>query len=133
VLRKGNFDLPLTANITGLWKFGRGFDMSWRYATSSGKPYTPDNMALSYAQDRDVYDLTQVNAVRANAYSRLDFRVEQTLKVRRGAMTWHAGLQNAMGTKNFYCYQWMPVIAPGGQSEQDQMPRFPDGGVKYSF
>ena len=133
VLRKGNFDLPLTANVTGLWKFGRGFDMSWRYATSSGKPYTPDNMALSYAQDRDVYDLTQVNAVRARAYSRLDFRVEQSLKVRGGAMTWHAGLQNAMGTKNFYCYQWMPDIAPGGQSEQDQMPRFPDGGVKYSF
>jgi hypothetical protein len=133
VLRKGNFDLPLTGNVTGLWKMGHAMVLSWRYSTASGRPYTPDNMPLSLAQNRDVYDLTKINGVRANTYSRLDFRVEQSRPIRNGVMTWHVGLENALGTKNFYSQQWMPLANPGGVSEQDQMPRFPDGGIKYTF
>ncbi len=133
VLRKGNFDLPLTGNVTGLWKLGRACVLSWRYSTASGKPYTPDNMPLSIAQNRDVYDLTRINGVRANIYSRLDFRFEQSRPIRNGVMTWHMGLENALGSKNFCAQEWMPLANPAGTSEQDQMPRFPDGGVKYSF
>jgi hypothetical protein len=54
-------------------------------------------------------------------------------------LTWHAGLQNALDRHNFYEYDWMPhwnqfgppFISP--VSEQDQMPIFPDGGIKYQF
>ena len=133
VLRRGSFDLPLTSNLTGLWHIGRGYHLSWRYSTATGKPYTPDNMPLSTAQNRDVYDLTQLNAVRAPAYSRLDFRFEQTRTMRHGVMTWHVGLENALGAKNFYAYAWQPHWTAGGVAEQDQMPRFPDGGVKMVF
>ncbi len=100
---------------------------------ASGRPYTPDNMSMSMEQNRDVYDITKVNGLRAAAYSRLDFRVEQQRKVRGGTMTWHIGLENALGTNNFYAYTWEPRANPAGVSEQDQMPRFPDGGVKYVF
>jgi hypothetical protein len=133
VLRRGSFDLPLTANVTGLWHIGRGFSLSWRYSMASGKPYTPDNLPLSYAQNRDVYDLTQLNALRAPAYSRLDFRLEQSRTMRHGVMTWHVGLENALGTNNFYAYAWQPHWYSEGVAEQDQMPRFPDGGVKMTF
>ena len=100
--------------------------------TTSGKAYTPDNMALSTAQDRDVYDLTKVNADRSSAYERLDFRLEQSHKMGNGTFTWHAGLENALNRKNFYSYAWQPRTDEGVQ-QQNQMPRLPDGGFKYVF
>ena len=142
VWRRGNFDLPLAGNFLGVWKVGRGMALSWRYTATSGKVYTPDNMQLSSAQNRDVYDLTKVNGDRSSAYARLDFRVEQAHKLGVGVLTWHAGLQNAFDRKNFYAYMWQPHLTaasaakrgiPYGPSEQDQMPLTPDGGVKYSF
>jgi hypothetical protein len=133
IWRRGNFDLPLVANLNGVWTLAHGFTASARYSTMSGKPYTPDNMALSQAQNRDVYDLTNVNGERSSYYARLDFRVEQARQLGRGVLTWHAGLQNALDRKNFYSYAWQPRAGDAGVSEQDQMPLFPDGGLKYSF
>jgi hypothetical protein len=133
VLRRGSFDLPFVANIAANLRLGRTTVMSSRYSVASGRPYTPDNLALSTAQNRDVYDLTKINALRGPAYSRLDFRLEQSHSLGRGLFTWHVGLQNALGVKNFYSYEWRPRATKLGVLAQDQMPRFPDGGVKYEF
>ena len=136
VLRRGNFDLPLMANVAGNLRLKGTMALSFRYSGASGKPYTPDNLVLSLAQNRDVYDLSKINAVRAAAYSRLDFRLEQSYPIRRGVFTWHVGLQNALGTSNFYSYEWRPRLKglkDAGVLAQEQMPRFPDAGVKFSF
>lgn len=133
VLRKGNYDIPLVANIQWHWKVGKGVTATIRYSGASGRPYTPDNLALSIAQDRDVYDLTRINSMRSAAYSRLDFRVEHTSLLYRGALTWHVGLENALGTTNFYSNAWRPRCPKCGVLEQDQMPRFPDGGIRMVF
>lgn len=133
VLRKGSFDLPLVANIAGTIRLKGTMIISSRYSVASGKPYTPHNVLLSTMQNRDVYDLSKINASRASAYSRLDFRLEQSLPFKRGVFTWHVGLQNALGTNNFYSYEWRPRARETGVLAQDQMPRFPDGGFTYAF
>ncbi len=133
VLRRGNYDLPVVGNIAGTLALYKGTLLSFRYSGTSGRPYTPDNLDLSYAQDRDVYDLTMINAERSPAYHRLDFRLERSLHLGAGIFTWHAGLENALGASNFYSYQWRPRVGGLGVLQQDQMPRFPDGGVKYLF
>ena len=133
VLRRGNFDLPVVANIAGNMRAGRGFQLSFRFSGASGKPYTPDNLPLSLAQNRDVYDLAKVNGMRAAVYRRLDFRLEESHVLSKGIFTWHIGLNNALGTSNFYSNEWRPRAGNNGVLAQDQMPRFPDGGVKYSF
>jgi hypothetical protein len=133
VLRRGSFDLPFVANIAGNLRLGKMMVMSSRYSVASGKPYTPDNLPLSTSQNRDVYDRSKINASRAPAYSRLDFRLEQSHLVKRGMLTWHVGLQNALGTNNFYSYEWRPRATGAGPLAQDQMPRFPDAGFKYAF
>jgi hypothetical protein len=49
---------------------------------------------------------------------------------------WHIGLENALGTSNFYSNEWRPRLKgleDVGVLAQEQMPRFPDGGVKWSF
>jgi len=133
VLRKGNFDLPIVANFGTIWTMGRGTLMTIRYSGASGRPYTPDNQTLSFSQNRDVYDLSKINSIRASAYSRLDFRIENNQHLRYGTMTWHVGLQNALGTNNFYSNEWRPRCPKCGILEQGQMPRFPDGGIEYQF
>jgi hypothetical protein len=133
VLRRGNYDLPFVANIAGTLHLHKRMVLSSRYSQTSGRPYTPDNIELSDAQDRDVYDLSKINAMRSAAYHRLDFRLEQSQPMRRGVFTWHVGLENALGSSNFYSNQWRPRAGDLGVLEQDQMPRFPDGGVKYVF
>lgn len=133
VLRKGNFDIPLVANVQGHWKMGKGVEATVRYSGASGRPYTPDNLELSISQDRDVYDLTRINSVRSAAYRRLDFRVEHTNLFYNRMLTWYIGLENALETTNFYTNAWRPRCPTCGVLEQDQMPRFPDGGMKISF
>jgi TonB-dependent Receptor Plug Domain len=133
VLRKGNFDIPVVANFSGNAVLGKGWTASFRYSGASGKPYTPDSLALSSAQNRDVYDVARMNSLRAPRYSRLDFRAEWTHRMGRGSMAVHVGLDNALGTSNFYSNEWMVNNPNGGTLEQKQMPRFPDGGVRYSY
>jgi hypothetical protein len=146
VLRRGNYDIPVSVNASGVWKIGKGFQLSERFNVTSGRPYTPDNMTQSVAQNRDVYDLTQINALRSTSYQRLDFRIEQARKVGVGTLTWHFGLENALDHANFYNQLWepriIPVAAPGATAQQfpqgfvavqNQMPLFPDGGVKFNF
>jgi hypothetical protein len=138
VLRKGNFDMPLVGNVMGFTPLGRGWTASFRYSGSTGRPYTPDNMALSIAQDRDVYNLTQINGVRAPMYSRLDFRGEWTHQLRHGSFVTHVGLENALNATNFYDAEWRPpcqiyanVVC--GTLQQNQMPMFPDAGLRWSY
>jgi len=85
-----------------------------------------------------VYDMTQINGVRAPMYSRLDFRGEWTHKLRRGELVTHVGLENALNTTNFYENQWMPLCQVYfnqvcGTQQQNQMPMFPDAGIRYSY
>lgn len=133
VMRRGSFDLPFVANVAGNFRFGKTMVLSSRYSIASGKPYTPNDLAMSTLQNRDVYDLSKINAMRGPAYSRLDFRLEQSHSLGRGRLTWHIGLQNALGAENFYSYEWRPRADGAGVLAQDQMPRFPDGGFKYAF
>jgi hypothetical protein len=133
VLRKGNFDLPLVANIESYWSIGKGVAITIRYSGASGRPYTPDDLMLSRSQNRDVYDLARINSARSAPYSRLDFRVERSRVFYHRTMTWHIGLENALGATNFYSNAWRPRCPKCGTLEQDQMPRFPDGGVRLSF
>jgi hypothetical protein len=133
VLRRGNYDLPFVANVAGTLLIRKRIIVSVRYGDTSGRPYTPDNEALSRAQERDVYDLSTINSLRGNPYHRLDFRVEQSIPISRGVLTWHLGLENALGASNFYAYQWRPRAGGAGVLAQDQMPRFPDGGIKLTF
>jgi hypothetical protein len=139
VLRKGNFDMPLVGNVMGFTTLGKGWTFSFRYSGSTGRPYTPDDMVLSAAQDRDVYDLSRLNALRAPMYSRLDVRGEWTHQFRHGQLFTHVGLENATSRTNFYALQWMPICQiafPGqvcGTLQQNQMPMFPDAGVRFSY
>jgi hypothetical protein len=149
VLRPGNYDFPLLANVLFNAYLMHGIQISVRNTYATGRPYTPFDIALSEAQSRGIYDLTKVNALRGPFYIRLDIDLNRDFRIGRGYLNVHAGVENALNRQNFLGYVWesfchpqpgsadcglTPNAYPGvPMSEQTQMPAFPSGGVRYRF
>ncbi|MFT4112914.1 TonB-dependent receptor plug domain-containing protein [Silvibacterium sp.] len=142
VYKPGNFDYPLVLNSAGQYQITRKYGFSWRYEYTTGRPYTPFNTALSVAQDRPIYDLTQVNALRGPFYSRLDFRANRVFNFGSKQLSLYGGLENALDRQNFLGLAWMPKELyahscdkdPSGCiSTQNQMGLFPDFGTIFTF
>ena len=131
ILRPSNFDLPWIVNAAGVHRIGRGITASSRYAYTSGRPYTPFNMAASLAQNRPIFDLSKVNALRAPYYSRLDVQINKEIRVGRPLLELYCGVDNVINRSNFLSYAWMPRSRgadPVGTLWQT--PIFPNFGIR---
>ena len=141
-MRPGNFDLPLVFNCAGIYRPGSRYEASFRYEYTSGRPYTPFQLVESTEQHRPIYDLTEINALRASAYSRLDFQAGRIFHFGETQLIAYGGLENALDRQNFLGYAWMPRIgamfdcltrADHCQQEQYQMGLFPNFGARVVF
>jgi hypothetical protein len=143
VLRPGNFDYPLVVNVAGGYRSGRKYEANFRLEYTSGRPYTPFLLQESFAQNRPIYDLSEINAFRGPFYSRLDFRVSRTFFLGSRRLIAYGGLENAFDRRNFLGYDWMPrdVLMKRCKSSdinncisaQDQMGLFPNFGASFVF
>lgn len=142
ILHPGNFDFPVIANLAGEYRPGRKYAFSFSYKYSSGRPYTPFLLNMSVEQNRPIYDLSKVNAMRGPYYSRLDFLVNRNFMLGGRILTIYGGLENALNRKNFLAYAWKPRVGYYGLcksspqaciSEQSQMGIFPNVGVRFRF
>lgn len=131
ILRPSNFDLPWIVNAAGVRRMGRGITASTRYAYTSGRPYTPFNMAASLAQNRPIFDLSKVNALRAPYYSRLDAQINKEIQVGRPLLELYCGVDNVLNRSNFLSYAWMPRSkVPDPVGTLWQTPIFPNFGIR---
>lgn len=142
VMRPGNFDLPLVVNALATLHLPKAIQLSLRNTFASGRPYTPFNISASEQQNRGIYDLTQINALRGPFYNRFDFQFSRDFHLRRNQINVQAGLENALNRKNFMGYAWLGNCAAEislclAQSapyvEVTQMPLFPSFSAKYVF
>lgn len=106
VLRPGAFDYPVVANVVGGYRVSDRWELAMRFSYLAGRPYTPYDEALSTAQHRGIYDLSQVNAVRAADYIRLDLRADYTVIRGERPLIVFAGAQNVTNRRNFSGYSW---------------------------
>lgn len=125
------FDSRYVFNLTGGYQLGRSWELAARYVFYSGRPYTPFNLALSTAQQRPIYDLTRVNALRAPDYQRLDFRVDKTLHPWDGNLNLYVGLTNALNRQNYFGYSWNYVL--NQPMTKTQLGMFPLCGLEWRF
>ena len=130
VLRSGINDLPVVLNVTGGFEV-KHFLITLRNTYSSGRPYTPFT-SVSYKQNRMIYDLTQINALRGDEYNRLDFAVNRNVMVHGKVMRIHGGLINALNRENFYEYAWR-ARCNCGADKQAQIGLQPDFNISYIF
>jgi hypothetical protein len=136
ILRPSNFDLPWILNLLSNIRIGKGYGVSSRYGYATGRPYTPYDTADSLAQNRPIYDLQRVNALRAPAYARLDAQMNKDISVRGLHLEIYAGVDNVLNRDNFLTFAWM-LICELGHPDRDpvrelhQMPIFPNFGVRF--
>jgi outer membrane receptor protein involved in Fe transport len=131
VLRDGSFDYPAIANVVGGYRFGDRWELSTRVSYLGGRPYTPYDEAVSSAQRRGVYDLSQVNALRAPAYFRWDVRADRTFDVRGQPVVLFAGVQNVTNRRNFANFNWNRRT--NAVEFSDQQGLFPLLGFEWRF
>ena len=141
VLRPGNFDLPLVVNALATLRLPKAMQLSLRNTFASGRPYTPFDLADSMHQDRGIYDLARINALRGPAYNRLDFQFSRDFHLRGKIMNLEGGLENALNRPNFLGQAWLDrcsamksCLAINSPVETvTQMPIFPSFSAKYVF
>ncbi|MGA2651286.1 MAG: TonB-dependent receptor [Terracidiphilus sp.] len=135
VLRPSNFDLPWILNLVALERFSHGYELSSRYGYATGRPYTAFDMSDSIAQNRPIYDVTQMNAVRAPYYARLDAQMNKDAIVHGLHMEIYAGVNNILNRSNFLSNVFYPRTLGDGNKARamDQAPIFPNFGLRYIF
>jgi hypothetical protein len=138
ILRPSNFDLPWVANLAALKQFDHGYEVSSRFGYATGHPYTPYDLPDSLAQNRPIYDVTRMNSLRVPFYARIDAQVKKDAIVLHQHFQIYAGVNNILDRSNFLAYVWLPRFDLGSASrnpveEIDQMPIFPNFGLRYIF
>lgn len=87
----------------------------------------------SEKQQREIYDLTQINSQYGGKYNRVDVRYEINIPLWEKSLKIYGGVDNLLNQKNYYQY----VLRPGCYScwpyELTQMGIYPDGGAAWSF
>jgi hypothetical protein len=131
VLQPGAFDYPFVANFVGGYRLSDRWELAARVAYLTGRPYTPYDEALSTEQHRGVYDLTQVNALRAADYFRVDVRADYTVIKGANPLLVFAGVQNLTNRRNFAGYSWDRVNNRIRFDEQQGV--FPLVGMEWQF
>lgn len=131
ILRPGSFDYPVVFNVTGGIRLSKNWELGGRVSALSGRPYTPYDPVVSTLQRRGVYDLTQVNGVRAPFYFRADLRIDRTFTIAGSPLLVFAGAQNITNRKNFSQQVWNR--ATNALDTNDQLGVFPLVGIEWKF
>ncbi len=129
VMRSGSFNYERIANLLGGYRLSPKWEIGTRVMYLSGRPYTPYDVALSTAQRRGVYDLTQVNAARLPAYFRLDVRLDRNFTLRGKPALLFLGVQNITNRKNVANYTWNRRTS--AVDTNDQLGLFPLVGFEW--
>jgi hypothetical protein len=131
VLRPGSFDYPVVFNLSGGRRLSPKWEASARLAYLSGRPYTPFDAVESARQRRGIFDLTQVNGVRAPDYFRLDVRVDRTTIIAGRPVIFFMGVQNVTGRRNFAGEIWNRRT--NAVDANQQLGVFPLVGFEWRF
>jgi hypothetical protein len=132
VYRSGMADLPVVLNVTGGFEV-RKFLINVRETAASGRPYTPVLPLASFWQDRLVYDLTKLNALRGDLYNRTDIAVNREILVHGHVMRLHGGILNVFNRQNFFEELWRSRRSEIGAIQEPSMGLQPDFGMGYAF
>lgn len=131
VLRPGSFDYPVVFNVTGGRRWSPKWESSLRISYLSGRPYTPFDIAESTSQRRGIYDLSQVNQLRAPNYFRLDARIDRNATIAGNPVILFFGVQNLTGRRNVSGYSWNRATNAADATEQ--LGVFPLVGLEWRF
>jgi hypothetical protein len=142
VRRTGNYDVPLAVNTMSHVRLPLGLSLNARETVTSGPVYCPFDLEDSLEQNRGIYNLAEINAVRGPLYNRLDAELERSLRVRGGTVEVQGGAENLLNRGNLQGFVWLENCGPGSTCNRedvapvgklDQMGRYPEASARYRF
>jgi TonB dependent receptor/TonB-dependent Receptor Plug Domain len=140
--RTGNYDVPVAVNTMSHVRLPLGLSLNARETLTSGPVYCPFDLEDSLAQNRGIYNLAQINAVRGPLYNRLDAELERSLRVRGGTVEIQGGAENLLNRGNLQGFVWLENCGTGSTCNRtdappvgklDQMGRYPEFAARYRF
>ena len=130
VRRPAAFDIRHLFTVWGGMAVG-SWDISGKYAFTSGRPYTPFLLLPSREQNRGILDLTQINAERSRAFQRIDLRIERRFTFTGWSLFAFADVLNVTNRKNEQQYIWNEkTLEPDWL---DQFATVPNVGFSVKF
>jgi hypothetical protein len=131
VQRPSSFDYPRVFNAIGGYRLNRKWELGTRVVYLAGRPYTPFDVATSTAQQRGIFDLTRVNALRLPDYFRIDVRLDRAFTLRNRPALFFIGIQNVTNRKNIASTDWDRRASAA--KFNDQLGLFPLLGFEWRF
>jgi hypothetical protein len=131
IWRPSTFDMPHVLSVIAGCKISKSLEVSSKFSYTSGRPDTPFLAEESAAQNRLVFDMTQLKAERTPAYHRLDFRLDRRNSFRWGSLVWYVEADNVYNRKNVRLYLWNAKTH--AREPLNQLTLLVMGGVNVRF
>ena len=129
--RAATFGYPRIFHLTAGYRRSAKWGFAAHASHLAGRPYTPFDFSASQAQQRAIFDLNRVNAVRLPDYIRVDIRADRVFTVRGKPLRAFASAQNVVDRQNIAGYTWN---RRSNQVEVNkQVGLFPLAGLEWTF
>lgn len=109
-----SWDNKIILSLTAGKRFNNNWEVGTRWRYLGGTPYTPYDVEESSLisnwdlRGQPIFDYSQINAFRLNAFHQLDLRVDKKYYFPKWSLNWYVDIQNAY---NFQAVQ-APLLVP---------------------
>jgi hypothetical protein len=104
--KPGSFDYRHNLTIIAGYQISDDWLVGIKFRYTTGRPYTPFDIAASTIAGRGVADFNNFNGARFKAYNRLDIRVDKKWNFKKVSIVSYIELQNVFNISNVYTYFW---------------------------
>ncbi len=129
--KPGSFDYRHNLTIIAGYQLTNDWLVGLKFRYTTGRPYTPYDIALSTYAGRGVSDFNNFNGSRFKDYNRLDLRVDKKWNFKGWSIVSYIELQNVFNTENVYQYFWNEYKNTQGTIYQWKF--LPVGGFSVQF
>ena len=129
--RAGSFDYRHNMTIIAGYQISNDWLVGLKFRYTTGRPYTPFDIALSTYAGRGVSDFNNFNGARFQDYNRLDLRVDKKWNFKGLSIVSYFELQNVFNKENVYQYFWNEYKNTEGTIYQWKF--LPVGGFSIQF
>ena len=129
--RRRIYDSRWTGTLEGGYRFDSGWEVSCRWLSAGGRPYTPLDLVASQEMNRTVLDSTRINGETYPFYSSLNLRVDRRFNFSGSSLICYLSVWNALNRRNVTATYWNRI-----ENKEDylyQWATMPVIGIEYEF
>jgi hypothetical protein len=114
-------------------KFGRNWEMGFKYRFAAGSPYTPFDLEASrqnyFSIGTGILEYSQLNTQRLGSFQQVDYRLDKKYNFRRITLDFYLDVQNVLAAKSPAApsYSFQRTADNSAFETTDGQPARPDG------